>query len=61
MSLLALLLPARSRASALGETPAGARLTTAVESPAEWRFVYSRHGLSVDREGRAAAADLPKA
>ena len=61
MSLLALLLPARSRASALGETPAGARLTTAVEPPAEWRFVYSRQGLSVDREGRAAAADLPKA
>ncbi|MFN5724214.1 MAG: type II secretion system protein GspL, partial [Betaproteobacteria bacterium] len=27
----------------------------------EWRFVYSRDGLGIDREGMAAPAQLPRA
>lgn len=65
MSLIALLLPGRTRPTpggeALGAPRLDARVETDTPSAAEWRFVFSRDGRSVDQEGMAPLAQLPKA
>ncbi|NBQ91029.1 MAG: hypothetical protein EBS47_05120 [Betaproteobacteria bacterium] len=61
MSLLAILLPVRGRSPAPGEAPAATPIAAAVEPTAPWRFVFSRTGQTVDHQGRASAAGLPKA
>lgn len=61
MSLLAIFLPVRGRAPILGPPAAATRLAAAVEPALQWSFVYSRQGQAVDRQGRAAATELPKA
>lgn len=57
MTLLALMLPCRARSVAGGEPSAAVR----PDAGAEWSFVLSRDGLSVDDEGSATLASLPKA
>lgn len=57
MTLLALMLPGRARLMASGEPPGSPR----PDSGAEWSYVLSRDGLSVDEEGSAPVASLPKA
>ena len=67
MSVLAILLPARVRTASL-EVPSARPSASSASVAAiaavkdvEWRFVYSRDGLGIDREGMAAPAQLPRA
>lgn len=55
MPLLVVQIPPRPRLGPRGTA------AEAESSPREWRYVLSQDGLSVQREGRAAAALLPRA
>lgn len=59
MSILIIQLPARTRLSAEAASEAGA--TPASSGPKEYSYVLSADGMSAARQGRSAAAMLPRA
>jgi len=65
MSLLAILVPARSRSAHQAESSFKPSIKpsagSAAQAAPEWRFVYSRDGQGIDREGTAPAERMPRA
>lgn len=62
MSLLAIALAPRERRRESAPVPGSAPVEDAAHGiDAEWRFVFSRDGRGVDRQGMARGSDLPRA